>query len=67
VINQAILLAQAHALRGYDAVQLAAAVTVKTRLFSIRLPPTILVSADNALNIAAANEGLSVEDPNSFR
>jgi predicted nucleic acid-binding protein len=52
-------LAETYALRGYDAVQLAAASEIRGRI-----PALILVSADTALNAAAAAEGLPVEDPN---
>ena len=45
---------------GYDAVQLAATLEVRAKI-----PSLILVSADAALNTAAAAEGLQVEDPNT--
>lgn len=65
LIKRAMLLAATYALRGYDAVQLAAAVEVHARRHSMRLPALILVSADTALNAAALAEGLLIEDPNS--
>jgi uncharacterized protein len=59
LLRQASQLADLHVLRGYDAVQLAAALGV------IRLEPSLtLVSADADLNAAATAEGLPVEDPN---
>jgi predicted nucleic acid-binding protein len=64
LITHAMLLAEAHALRGYDAVQLAAALKAQSqRLASGLLPPT-LISADVALNDAAIVEGFNVDDPN---
>jgi predicted nucleic acid-binding protein len=60
LIAQAGALARQYALRGYDAVQLAAALEVFARI-----PSLILVSADAALNAAAMGEGLPVDDPNA--
>lgn len=60
LLQRAALLADTHALRGYDAVQLAAAMEVR-----VQIPALILVSADIELNAAAATEGLPVEDPNT--
>ena len=59
LLRQAALLADAHALRGYDAVQLAAALEVR-----LQVPLLILVSGDGDLNTAATAEGLPVENPN---
>jgi hypothetical protein len=59
-----MILAERHALRGYDAVQLAAALELQTVLTASGLPALTLVSADAELNAAAAAEGLTVEDPN---
>jgi uncharacterized protein len=53
-----------YAVRGYDAVQLAAAVEVQIRGDTLGLPVLTLVSADEDLNVAAAAEGLAVENPN---
>jgi len=65
VIEQAAALAEKHALRGYDAVQLASAVNLHERRQKARLSPLIFVSADNALNTAAQAEGLQVDNPNN--
>ncbi|NOT59076.1 MAG: nucleic acid-binding protein, partial [Acidobacteria bacterium] len=54
-----------HALRGYDAVQLAAALEENDELMSFGLPALTLVSADAELNKAAQAEGLNVENPNN--
>lgn len=57
-------MATKHALRGYDAVQLTAALDANAELLASSLPPVIIVSADTELNAAAIAEGLSVENPN---
>jgi predicted nucleic acid-binding protein len=63
-IAHAMSLAENHALRGYDAVQLACA--LRARAQSLRLGrPFTMISADAALNAAAVAEGLSVDDPNT--
>lgn len=58
-----MLLAQTHALRGYDAVQLAAALEVHRLYAALGLPLILFISADNELNAAAKVEGLQVENP----
>jgi uncharacterized protein len=60
LILEAAKLAEKHALRGYDAVQLAAALQTAAR----NLPPLTLLSADTDLN-AAVSEGLTVDNPNN--
>jgi hypothetical protein len=64
LIERANELAEKHALRGYDAVQLAAALTVNEVRLNAGATPIILVSADDSLNTAAMIEGLAVENPN---
>lgn len=66
IIISAMALAEAHGLRGYDAVQLAAGRELNTLCFANSLPPVIFVSADFELNAAAASEGLIVENPNNY-
>lgn len=66
IINSAMALVQVRGLRGYDAVQLAAGCAVNTICIAHSLPPVIFVSADNELNTAATNEGLTVENPNNY-
>jgi hypothetical protein len=51
-------LARRHGLRGYDAVQLAAALEVHANV-----PSLTLLSADANLDTAATGEGLLVDDP----
>lgn len=60
LLRRASQLADTHALRGYDAVQLAGALDVQSRV-----PSLVLLSADRELNTAAMAEGLSVDDPNT--
>jgi predicted nucleic acid-binding protein len=59
-------LATKHALRGYDAVQLAAALEANDERIANELTPLTLVSADDELNTAAQAEGLTVENPNAY-
>ena len=65
LIDEAMRLAERHALRGYDAVQLAAALAFQAISAAAGLTAT-LVCADRELNAAAAAEGLIVEDPNNY-
>jgi uncharacterized protein len=62
LVDRAAALARKHALRGYDAVRLAAALEVHSEA-----PPLTLLSADVDLNAAASAEGLLVDDPNNHR
>ena len=64
LLTQAMSLAEAYALRGYDAVQLAAALAVNALCLQSELPPLIFVSADGELNAVAAGMGLAIENPN---
>lgn len=65
LILDAMDLAEAHALRGYDAVHLAAARAAQ-RFWAVGPPPITSVSSDLELNAAARAEGLVVEDPNNY-
>jgi predicted nucleic acid-binding protein len=64
LIAGAMSLAEKHGLRGYDAVQLAAALQLNAGRQARKASALILVSADADLNAAALAEGLRVEDPN---
>lgn len=64
VLSSAMDLANTHALRAYDAVQLAAAIEMNRRWSGPDQAAVTLVSADRQLNGAAVAEGLDVEDPN---
>ncbi len=61
---EAMRLAERHALRGYDAIQLASALAVNRAVVGAGLRPVVLVSSDAELNVAVRREGMSVEDPN---
>ncbi len=65
LLRQAIYLARTYGLRGYDAVQLAAANEANALRTRVGLDPIIFLSADNELNTAARIEGLSVDNPNT--
>lgn len=65
LIDEAVRFATAHALRGYDAVQLAALSSVQATLRKEHLPLPTLVAADHDLLAAAIAEGFTVEDPNT--
>lgn len=65
LITQAMRLAETYALRGYDAVQLAAILTVHTAREAQGLSRLTLVSADHELNAAAATEAWLVDDSNT--
>jgi uncharacterized protein len=66
LLSEAMRLATKHALRGYDAVQLAAALAANNTRIANALPPLTLVSADRELNDSAQTEGLLVENPNNY-
>ena len=59
LLQQASHLADTHALRAYDAVQLAAAIEIHRQIQSLTI-----VSADSDLNSAASAEGILVDNPN---
>jgi predicted nucleic acid-binding protein len=65
VIDTAMNLAERHDLRGYDSVQLAAAMELNLVRNSLSLSPIIFVSADNQLNEVARTVGIQVENPNA--
>jgi uncharacterized protein len=63
LVARATVLAARYRLRGYDAVQLAAALAVRARLSRQGMPSPTFVSADADLNRAAVAEGFTVDDP----
>jgi len=65
LIREAMRLTDKHALRAYDAVQLAAALEINNDVISEGLPPVVLISADRNLNVAGQAEGLTTDDPNN--
>ncbi|MDX6529132.1 MAG: uncharacterized protein QOH41_1422 [Blastocatellia bacterium] len=64
LVDRATSLAEKHALRGYDAVQLAAILMANEERLAAGAAQLILISADDALNFAAVAEGLTVDNPN---
>lgn len=64
LVSMAMSLAATYALRGYDAVQLAAALELYQHRIALGASVPTLISADAALNAAANSEGLAVDDPN---
>jgi len=65
-IRLALVLSEKHALRGYDAIQLATALEANEKRLQRGLSPLIIVSADSELNAASKAEGLQVENPNNY-
>lgn len=68
VIARAMTLIESHKLRGYDGVQLAAALELNDLVLSagmpiLGVPALTLASADGDLNSAGVAEGLILEDP----
>ena len=63
LLNRAMTLVETHGLRGYDAVQLAAACEVNAFYIVHGLPSLSVISADSDLNSAVTAEGLLVDDP----
>jgi hypothetical protein len=63
-VNHAVVLAQVHRLRGYDAVQLATALTASSLLVQAGLAQPTFVAADEDLLAAARAQGLAAENPN---
>ncbi len=64
LLNEAMRHAIRHALRAYDAVQLASALEINRKEQNAGFAPVALISADRDLNNAAVAEGLTVDDPN---
>lgn len=65
VIARSMALADTHELRGYDAVQLGAALEISGRRLALGAAPLTLVTGDSALLAAATAEGLLTENPNT--
>jgi uncharacterized protein len=63
LFDDAMRLANTHALRAYDAVQLATALKIHQQRQEAGFGPVTLVSSDHDLNTAATAEGLTVDDP----
>lgn len=67
ILDRALVLAERHNLRAYDAVQLSTAMEARDALLTNSTPPIAftVVSADVELNQAAQLEAMHVEDPNN--
>lgn len=65
VLQNAESLAEKHGLRGYDAVQLAAALEANAERTKVGLASLMVVTADSDLLSAAIAEGFSTDDPNN--
>jgi len=63
LVELAVELTKRQKLRGYDAIQLAAALTINALLVEANLPTLTLISADTDLLQAAQSEGLVVDNP----
>ena len=66
VVARARQVLERHALRAYDAVQLASALLVRDSLVSAGLAAPIFISADDRWLDAARLEGLLVDSPNVY-
>ena len=66
LVREAMRLAIKHALRGYDAVQLASSLEANNERLMLGLSPLVMVSADTELNQAAQIEGFNIENPNNY-
>jgi predicted nucleic acid-binding protein len=64
IVERAVDLTQAYRLRGYDAIQLAAALEVNDPLIAAGLPSLTFIAADVDLIVAANYEGLPTDNPN---
>lgn len=64
ILDRALGLTQKYRLRGYDAVQLAAALVVNDQFQDNDLPGVTFVAADHDLIAAAISENLTTENPN---
>ena len=67
LVSFAIPLVRRYGLRGFDAIQLAAALDISYQRASVGLNQIIFVSADPKLNQAALSEALRVENPNEHQ
>jgi len=65
LVANAMGLVESHGLRGYDSVQLAAALALRDLCTASGLPAPVFIAADAELNSAAVAEGLTVDNPNN--
>jgi len=62
LVDLAVDLTKRQELRGYDAVQLAAALTLNSLLTQTQFPPLTFIAADDHLLKAAQDEGLATDN-----
>jgi predicted nucleic acid-binding protein len=67
LVGDAMTTARTYGLRGYDAVQLAAALYANSRRLARKLAPLIFITADTSLLVAGMAEGLTTDNPNSYQ
>ena len=60
-------LCRIHALRAFDAIQLASALSLRDKALASKVSPPIFVCSDNNLISIATEEGLRVENPNNYQ
>ena len=65
LVDTAMVLAEEHHLRGYDAIQLSTALALQSVREVLSLSPVMFVCADDRLNAAAVSKQLAVENPNA--
>ena len=67
LVSSAMILAEQQQLKGYDAIQLAAALALEQTRTSFSLSKIMFVSADKRLNEAADTVGIiDIENPNDY-
>ncbi len=66
IMSLAETLLDKYILRASDAIQLASALEVQSRLTAARLSGIVFVAGDNRLLTAAVGEGLTVDNPNNY-
>jgi hypothetical protein len=66
VITLAETLLDKYILRAADALQLASAIEIQSRLAAARLPGIVFVASDNRLLTAAVGEALTVDNANNY-
>ncbi|RUT03143.1 hypothetical protein DSM106972_054510 [Dulcicalothrix desertica PCC 7102] len=65
IITSGMTMAETYSLRGYDAVQLAAACAINALCLTNNVSLTFM-SADNELNTAALAENIIIDNPNNY-
>ncbi len=66
LVDLAVELTKRHKLRGYDAVQLASALTLDRLLSQARADRVVFIAADKALLEAAQEEGMNTDNPDRY-